>query len=101
MTTQVKLAVNGTPIETDYFVEAFIDHVVSGMVESLENAGKIGNCKLSIEGNKVSLNLNNAPVAVNPFVSKIMKNTVTGMVSSLKGVNEIKKIDISVVADKL
>ncbi len=94
MTVKLGLLVNGAPVEMDYFVQAFIDHTVSGMVEALEGTGKIKDLDLSIDGDKVTVHLNGAAVPVNAFASKIIKSTVTGMVSPLKGVKDIKGVKI-------
>ena len=96
MTRQVSLLVNDVPIALDYFVQAFIEHTVSGMIEALEGTGQIKNLNLSIDGNKVAIDLNGASVAINAFVTKIVKATTIGMVSSLKGVREIKKLRINI-----
>ena len=94
MTVSLSLIVNNDPISTNYFVEAFIDHTVSGMIEALEDTGKIKDLNLSIDGDEVSINLNGAIVPVNAFVNGIIKSTITGMVSTLKGVSDIKKLSI-------
>ena len=86
MTREVTLSVNGNPISTDYFVAAFIDHTVSGMIESLEGTGKLERLTLSIDGEKVTINLNGANVQVNAFASKIIKSTIGGILAPLKGV---------------
>ena len=96
MTKQLSLSVNDVPIETDYFVEGFIDHVMGGILEALENTGQIKSLDVSIEGDKVIINLNNSVVPTNPFVSKIIRSTVRGMVSSLKGIGEINKVNITI-----
>ncbi len=95
MTKRVTLSVNDIPIETDYFVEGFIDHTVGGIIAALENTGAIKSLNLSIDGDNVTITLNNALVPTNPFASKIIRNTIVGMVSVLKGVNEISKVNIS------
>ncbi len=94
MTVELSLTVNGAPVRTDYFVEGFIDHTVSGMMAALEGTGQVKELKLSIDGDKVSINLNGAAVPANPFVSKIIKATTIGMLSTLKGVGDIKKLSI-------
>lgn len=97
MTEKVSLAVNGAPIQLDYFVEKFIDQTVGGMVAALEGAGRIGKLDLSIgEGGAVTVNLNNAQVPVNPFVTKIFRNTIVGLVSTLKGVSEVKTLQLTI-----
>lgn len=95
MTVQLSLTVNDNPIKTDYFVAAFIDHTVSGMIESLEGTGAVKDLKLSIDGDEVSIHLNGAAVEINEFVVKIMKSTIFGMVSPLKGVTgSVKKVSL-------
>jgi len=95
MTRQVSLSVNDAPIALDYFVQSFIDHTVSGMVETLEGTGEIKELSLSIDGDRVTLVLNGAPVPTNPFVSRIITGACRGMVSVLKGVGEVTSLQIN------
>ena len=95
MTVSLSLIVNGIPIKTDYFVEGFIDHVVSGMIEALEGTGKIKDMDLSIDGDKVVINLNGTIIPVNTFANKIIRGTIIGMVSTLKGITDVKKLSIA------
>jgi hypothetical protein len=88
--------VNNLPIELDYFVLAFIDHTIAGMLESLEGTGKMQSADIALEGDKTTVIVNGAVVPINPFVSKIIKNTIAGMVSSLKGVGQIDKVSINI-----
>lgn len=39
MTADLSLIVNDASIRTNYFVDGFIDHTVSGMIEALERTG--------------------------------------------------------------
>ena len=94
MTVSLSLIVNDAPIHTDYFVEGFIDHTASGMIEALEGTGKIKDLNLSIDGDKVTVNLNGAVISTNAFASKIIKSTLIGMLSPLKGVTDIKRLSI-------
>ncbi len=96
MTRQVSLSVNDKPIELDYFVLGFIDHVMRGMLEALEGTGDVKSATLSIKGDVVRISVNNAPVSIKSFVTKIVGDTVKGMVSPLKGVGEINSLDISI-----
>ncbi len=97
MTVQLNLTVNDVQIQTDYFVEGFIDHTVSGMIESLEGTGQIKDLKLTMDGDDVEINLNGAPVPVNAFVVKIFKSTLLGMVAVLKGVTTpVKKLNLTI-----
>ena len=92
VTKKATLSVNGSPISLDYFVESFVHHTVSGMVESLENTEPIRELSLSIDEEKVEVQLNGKPVATNRFASKIIKDTVFGMISPLKGVSSPKQL---------
>ena len=94
MTVGLNLTVNDAPVDTDYFVGGFIDHVVSGMIEALEGTGKIKDLDFSIDGDKATINLNGSIVPLNEFASKIVKSTIVGRVSTLKGVKDIKKLRI-------
>ena len=96
MTRQISLLVNGVRITLDYFIQAFIDHTVGGMLEALETTGQIKSLLLSIDGDKVAIDLNGKPVQINAFVSNIVKNTTFGMVSSLKGVSQINQLQIDI-----
>ena len=94
MTVNLSLIVNDASIRTDYFVEGFIDHTVSGMIEALEGTGEIKDLNLSIEGDKVTIDLNGSIVPVNAFVNKIFRSTTIAMVSTLKGVSDVNKLNI-------
>lgn len=92
----VSLSVNGGPIEVDYFVQGFLDHVTSGMMEMLEGAGPIKTLDLSLDGDKLKVIHNGKTIPTNPFVTRIITNTVRGMASSLKGVSEIKQLNLTI-----
>ena len=94
MTVKLSLNVNGALIDTDYFVEDFIDHTVSGMVESLKGTSEIKDLNLAIDGDEVTVNLNGDMVTLNAFASKILKSTIIGMVSPLKGVDNVRTLNI-------
>jgi len=94
---QVILHVNDAPIEMDYFVQGFIDHVISGMLNALRGTCRIKNLNLSLEGDTVNIDLNGSTVPINDFVNKIIRNTVLGMVTSLKGVKEVNKLNIEII----
>ena len=96
MTRQVSLSVNDAPISLDYFVQAFIDHTVSGMIESLEGTGPVKTASLAFDGDKVAVTLNGAVVPTNVFASKIIRSTTVGMVSTLKGVKTVEKLRLEV-----
>jgi hypothetical protein len=96
MTRQVSLSVNDRPITLENFVLAFIDHTLTGMLESLKDTGPVENLSLSIKGEAVAINLNGTPLTVNEFVQKIVRSTVLGMVAPLKGVGEVKKLAINI-----
>ncbi len=97
MTKEITLSVNGNPIKTDYFVAGFIDHTVSGMIESLEGTSPIQRLNLSVDGDKVTINLNGGNlIPVNQFASRIIKSTLTGIFTPLKGVTlPIDKVQLT------
>ena len=97
MTRQVSLSVNDVPIELDYFVEEYIDNVVSGIVASLKDTGKIESLELSINNEgQVTINLNNAAVPLKYFPNEIIKSTIMVMVSILKGVSEVDRLELNI-----
>lgn len=87
MTRKISLSVNGTPIDLDYFVTGYLDHITGGIISSLKGTGEIKNLELGIDGDgTVTVNLNGADVPLNFFANEIIKSTVAGMVAPLKGV---------------
>ena len=97
MTVNLNLTVNDVAINTDYFVARFINHTISGMVESLEGTGRVKELDLTIEDDLLSIQLNGRSVPVNDFVTKIFKSTLQGVLSPLKGVTSaIRKVDIRI-----
>ena len=94
MTKYVSLTVNDITIPLDYFVEAFVDQTIRGMMSSLQGVGTIEVLDISIDGDAVAITANGSRLAINPFVNKIVRSTIIGMVSTLKGVSEIKKLGI-------
>jgi hypothetical protein len=93
---QVNLYVNDAPIEIDYFVQGFIDHVMSGILTALRGTCRVKNLDFSIEKDAVNIDLNGSIVPINDFVNKIIRNTILGMVASLKGVSDVKKLKIEI-----
>lgn len=97
MTRQVTLSVNDVPINLDYFVQNYIDHVVGGIVASLKDTGEIDSLNLSIDNEgQVAINLNGADVPISYFPNEIIKSTILGMVSPLKGVSQIDRLEITI-----
>ena len=94
MEGKLKLTVNDVPIKTDHFVADFVEHTISGMIESLEGAGKADNLTLTIDGDSVQINLKGVDLPINDFAGRIIKSTVLGMLAPLKGVKDIKKVSI-------
>jgi hypothetical protein len=89
MTRRVSLSVNNVPINLDYFVENYIDHVVGGIIASLKDTGAIKNLELDIDNTgQVKITLNGADVPLGYFPVQIIRNTMAGMVSMLKGVDK-------------
>jgi hypothetical protein len=93
---KVCLSVNDAPIQLEGFVRKFIIEVMTGIVTTLKETGKIQSLKLSIKGEATQINLNGAPVPVIPFVGEFIRNTVIGMVSPLRGVGQIDRLEISI-----
>ena len=91
---QVSLYVNDAPIEMDFFVQGYMDRVVSGILLALKGTCRIKNLDFSIEEDTVIINLNGSVVQTNAFVNKITRSTIAGMVSALKGVSDTRRIHI-------
>ena len=93
---ELTLNINGADIRLDYFVQGFIDHVVSGMVTALEDTTQIKTLKLTIADEDVAMNVNGAVIPLNNFVRTVVRNTVFGMVSSLKGIDRVEKLKLHI-----
>ena len=93
---ELTLNINGADIKLDYFVQGFIDHVVSGMVTALEDTTQIKTLKLTIADEDVAMNVNGAVIPLNNFVRTVIKNTVFGMISSLKGIDRVEKLKLHI-----
>ena len=97
MTRQISLSVNDVPVELDYFVQEYIDHVVGGIVGSLKDTGEIESLQLSIDNEgQVTVNLNGADVPLKYFPMEIIRSTILGMVSTLKGVDGVDRLEIAI-----
>jgi hypothetical protein len=97
MTRQINLTVNDMPINLDYFVHEYIEHVVGGIMASLRDTGEIESLKLSIDNEgQVAVNLNGADVPLKYFPNKIIKATIFGMVSPLKGVSQVDRLELTI-----
>ena len=98
MTRRISLSVNDVPIDLDYFVESYIDHVVGGIVASLKDTGEVETLELAIDNEgQVTINLNNTDVPLKYFPIEIIKSTIEGMVTPLKGVDgPINTLDLKI-----
>ena len=97
MTRQVSLSVNDVPINLDYFVHDYIDHVISGILASLQGTGEIESLELYIDNEgQVTINLNNADLSLKYFPNEIIKSTIMGMVSPLKGVSDVYRLQLNI-----
>ena len=94
MEGKLKLTVNDVPIKTDHFVADFVEHTISGMIESLEGTEKIKDLTLAIDRDTVAIELNGNKVQTNVFTSRIIVSTVAGMLAPLKGVSDVKKVNV-------
>ncbi len=99
MTRKITLSVNNTPIDLDFFVAGYIDHVTSGIIASLKNASEIKNLELNIDSDGiVTINLNGADLHLNFFSTEIIRGTITSMVVPLKGVTgTINTLELKIV----
>jgi hypothetical protein len=93
MTREINLTVNGTPINLDYFVAGYLDHVTDGILGALKGTGETKKIKLTIsEKGKVKINLNDANLPLNEFAEEIIRSTFKGVIAPLKGVNPEKPL---------
>jgi len=98
MTRRVSLSVNDMPIDLDYFVENYLDHVVGGIISSLNDTGEIKTLELTIDNEgQLTINLNGADVPLKYFPVEIIKSTIEGMVAPLKGVDSaVNKLELNI-----
>jgi formate dehydrogenase assembly factor FdhD len=98
VTRKITLSVNNTPIDLDYFVAGYLDHVTGGIIASLKGASDIRKLELNIdEDGIVTIELNGADIPLNFFTTEIVRSTVTGMVIPLKGVaGAINKLELKI-----
>ncbi len=90
MTKRVSLAVNNVPIDLDYFVAGYIDHVAGGIIASLHDTGPIETLEITVaDEGEVKITLNGADVPLSYFPVEIIKSTLEGMVAPLKGVDQV------------
>jgi formate dehydrogenase assembly factor FdhD len=98
VTRKITLSVNNTPINLDYFVAGYLDHVTGGIITSLKDISEIKKLELNIdEDGIVTIDLNGADIPLNFFTTEIIRGTVTGMVAPLKGVSgAINKLELKI-----
>ncbi len=98
MSRKISLSINDMPIDLDYFVENYIDHVVGGIVSSLKDTEQIQNLELVIDNEgQVTINLNGADVPLKYFPIEIIKSTIEGLVAPLKGVDSaVSKLELNI-----
>ena len=88
MTRQISLTVNDAPINLDYFVAGYLDHVAGGIVGSLKDTGEIETLELTVDNAGVTINLNGAAVPLTAFPVQIIRSTLSGVLAPLKGVDK-------------
>ena len=86
MTRKIDLTVNNTPVNLDYFVAGYLDHVIGGILDSLHGTGDIKKLRLTLNGEDARINLNGEDVPLNYFANEIVRSTLLGMLAPLKGV---------------
>ena len=91
---KLRLTINDIQIKTDHFVKGFVEHTISGMIESLEGSGEIKDLTLAIDGDAVAIELNGKKLPTNVFASRIIISTVAGLLAPLKGVSDTKKVTV-------
>ncbi len=98
MTRNIDLSVNNTPVDLDYFVSGYLDHVTGGIVASLHDTGEIKQLKLTIdEKGDVRITLNGADILLSYFPVEIIRSTIMGMVAPLKGVEgTVNQLELSI-----
>jgi hypothetical protein len=98
MTRRIGLSVNDVPINLDYFVEGYIDHVIDGILASLRDTGEWESLVLAIDNEgQVTISLNNSDIPLKYFPMEIIRSTILGMVSTLKGVEgEVNRLEITI-----
>jgi hypothetical protein len=101
MSGKTSLTVNEVTIKLNYFVEAYVLHVTSGIVASLNNTGPIKTLDLTInKTGEVKIDLNGTAVPLKPFPVEIIRNTLAGMTANMKGVKgELKTLEIKIEAE--
>jgi hypothetical protein len=92
----VTLRVNEEPIEIDYFVQGYLDHVVTGILAALQGTGTVKEAEVSVHKDSVDITLNGSKIPLNEFVNTIVRNTLVGMVSSLKDVTVVYKLELHI-----
>jgi hypothetical protein len=99
MASKVSLTVNEIPIQLDYFVREYLLQVVSGIIASLKDTGKIGTLDLTIDKGQVEIKLNGEDVPLIAFPMKIIKSTMDGLVAPLKGVSSaVNTLQVNIVS---
>jgi hypothetical protein len=90
VTRSVSLSVNNLPINLDYFVEGYIDHVIGGIIASLKDTGEIKELEMNVDNDgQVRISLNGSDVPLTYFPMEIIRSTLEGMVATLKGVDRV------------
>ncbi|MDY6836241.1 MAG: hypothetical protein SVY53_15715 [Chloroflexota bacterium] len=91
-----KLWVNGTEIQMNQFVEAFICGTIVGGISTLKGVGDIQSLDVYQERDEVSVNVNNQDLALTPFPKELISGTLLGLVSPLKNVERVEKVHVIV-----
>jgi hypothetical protein len=98
VTRKISLSVNGNPIDLDYFVSGYLDHVTDGIIDSLKGAAEIKDLDLRIDDDGiVTITLNGGDIPLGYFATEIVRSTVNGMVAPLKGVTgAVKSLELKI-----
>jgi hypothetical protein len=88
--------VNGSPLELNEYVEAFIAEVAIAMVKPLKGVDYIKKVKYHHEKDDVEVAVNGENIELTPFPVGIINSTLLGMLAPLKGTDNIERLDIVV-----
>ena len=96
----VTLEVNGSAVPLSFFVQAFFDKVLDGMVGALESTCTVDTLELKAGVDEITLTVNDSPISLNEFVRQIVRKTAQGMVESLRGINNVDTFPIRIAGGR-
>ena len=88
--------VNGSPLELNEFVEAYIAEVAIAIVKSLKGVDYIKKVEYHHEKDDIEVKVNGEDIELTPFPIEIINSTLLGIMEPLKGTDNIERLDIVV-----